>query len=77
MSRKQKVELVAGKSICFDFDVEGDVISYEMVCPNCKGKKFIISLDKTRVACVRPDCLSVLCVRLRDTADINNVTWKV
>lgn len=75
--RKIKTPLVSGKPIIFDFKVEDEIISYEWHCPNCEGKKFIISIDKSRIACVNPKCLSIMGLRLRDTADLNNVTWKV
>lgn len=38
MSRKVKAKLVKGGPIRLDFVIEGEVISYEMVCPMCQAE---------------------------------------
>ena len=78
MSRKVKAQLVDGRPIIFDFLVEDEIIAYEMICPKCENTTFVISIDKSRIACTNSDCFAVICVRLTETvSDMAKVTWKV
>ncbi len=79
MSRKiKKAQIIEGRPIIFDFQVEDQVIAYEMVCPKCEINTFVISIDKTRIACTNTECHAVICVRVAETAtDMSEVTWKI
>ena len=78
MSRKLKAQVVDGRPIIFDFDVAGQVLSYEMICSKCENKTFVISIDKSRIACTNTDCHAVMCVQLPSTeVDISEVTWQI
>ena len=59
MSKEIKANIIqGGRPIIFDFMVEGEVMVFEAVCPNCETKNLIISIDKTRITCDNPECLS-------------------
>jgi len=61
MSKIVKANIIrGGRPIIFDFMVEGEVIVFEAVCPNCGTENLLISIDKTRITCDNPDCLSRL-----------------
>jgi len=75
MGRKEKSQVSGGKPISFDFDVDGEIIAYEMTCPKCSGKNFVIAIDKSRIACSNPDCFAIVCVRLQTISDTQNVAW--
>lgn len=78
MSKVVKAQLVEGRPIIFDFQVEDDVIAYEMMCPKCENKTFVISIDKSRIACTNSECFAVICVRLGETvADMSKVEWNL
>ena len=78
MSKTVKAQLVDGRPIIFDFMVEDQIIAYEMMCPKCETKTFVISIDKSRIACTNPDCFAVICVRLGETvADMSKVKWNL
>ena len=78
MSKIVKAQLVEGRPIIFDFMVDDQIIAYEMMCPKCENKTFVISIDKSRIACTNSDCFAVICVRLHETvADMSGVKWKI
>lgn len=78
MGKKIKAQVVDGRPIIFDFNVDGQVLSYEMACSKCQNRTFVISIDKSRIACTNTDCHAVMCVRLADTeVDMSEVTWKL
>jgi len=68
MSKAIKANIIrGGKPIIFDFMVDGEVIVFEAVCPNCKTKNLIISIDKSRITCDNPECLSRIFKRCHET----------
>jgi len=80
MGRKVNVRITSGKPIIFDFNVEGEEIAYETICPNCGSKDFVISLDKTRITCNTVKCLSTLFLRRvmeNIASDFDNITWNL
>ena len=77
MSRKAKVKLVKGGPIHLDFVIEGEVISYEMVCPMCQTETFVFSIDKEMGGCTNPNCPCVLLYRLKTKADMSKVQWNI
>ena len=79
MAKTVKTQLMpAGRPIVFDFNVDGEVIAYETICPNCNTHNLIISLDKSRITCANTKCLSVMFVRLAATeADMSQVGWNI
>jgi len=78
MSKIIKAKLVEGRPIIMDFVVEGQIITYETMCPKCENKMFVISIDKSRIACTNTECRTVVYVRLHETeTDMSEVTWKI
>ena len=75
--KKLKVKLVMGKPIHFDLMIDGEVTSYELVCPICGNKFWVGSLDKEMVGCTDPDCPCVALYRLKTTADMSQARWKI
>ena len=78
MSRELKAKLVTGKPIHFDFNIEGQIITFELVCPMCGNKFFVFSMDKEMGGCTDPSCPCVLLERLPDAeSDMSKVEWKL
>ena len=79
MSRKVKSKLTGGKPIIFDFVIDDSEITYEMICPKCNSKNFVISIDKSRIACNDPDCITVILLQLKatETDTTKEVSWDV
>ena len=77
MSKKVKVELVKGAPIHFDICVNGEWITYELVCPTCGNKFWVMSLDKEEGACVDPNCPTVCLFKLKTVADMSKVGWNI
>ena len=73
MSRKVKGKLVTGAPIHFDICVDGEWITYELVCPTCGNKFWMMSPDKEMGACVDPNCPTVCLYKLKTVADMSNV----
>ena len=78
MSRKIKAQLVAGRPIVIDFILDDEFIGYELICPKCENDTFVISEDKSRIACTNSVCFAVVFLRVQKTvSDMSEVTWKV
>ena len=77
MSKKVKVELILGKPIHFDICVDGEYISYELICPMCRTDTFVMSLDKEYGGCTNPDCPCVLLYKLKTKTDMSQVGWNI
>jgi len=77
MSKKIKAQLVMGKPIHFDLMVDGEQISFELVCPMCGNKFWVMSIDKEMGGCTDPECPCVALYRLKTTADMSQVRWKI
>ena len=79
MSKIVKANIIqGGRPIIFDFMVDGEVIVFEAVCPNCGTENLLISIDKTRITCDNPDCLSrIFKARHETKADMSKVEWKL
>jgi len=78
MAKKVRAKITAGRPIIFDFNVDGEIIPYNTVCPNCGSENFVISLDKTRITCNNTDCLSRIFRRrpLKETeSDLDGIKW--
>ena len=77
MGKTIKAKLVMGKPIHFDLMIDGEQISYELVCPMCGNKFWVGSIDKEMVGCTDPDCPCVALYKLNTVADMSQVRWKV
>ena len=78
MSKIVKAKLVGGRPIILAFQVDGEWINYEAVCPKCETKTFVIGEDKLKIACTNQDCFGVIFLRQPETVtDMSEVTWKV
>ena len=70
-----KAKLVKGAPIHFDLMIDGEQISFELVCPMCGNKFWVISIDKQLGGCTDPDCPCVALNRLNTVADMSQVRW--
>ena len=78
MSKIVKAQLVEGRPIVLDFVIENEIITYETMCPKCENKTFVISEDKSRIACTNSECFTVIFLRLQETvSDMSKVEWKI
>ena len=77
MGKKHKVKIVKGAPIHLDLMIDGEVISFELVCPMCGNKFWVVSVDKQLGGCTDPECPCVALVRLKTTADMTKVTWAI
>jgi hypothetical protein len=78
MSKIVKAKLVEGRPISLDFEVSGEWIGYEVVCPKCGIRVFVISEDKSKIACATIDCFTIIFLRFKETiSDMSEVTWKI
>ena len=78
MGRQVKAKLVRGQPVSLDFLVEDQWISYDMICPKCSNKIFVVAIDKSRIACTDQDCHAVMFIRTPETSvDMSEVSWKI
>ena len=74
MKKKELRNSIKGSPLHFDLIVDGELISYELVCPMCRFKTFVVSLDKEWGGCANEDCPGVCFGRIEGGA-IGEVGW--
>ena len=72
---KKVPEEIKGSPIHLDLEIQGDVYSFELVCPMCGEKNFAISQDYTLGGCINQDCDCICLLGMKDTADMKGVGW--
>lgn len=78
MSKIVKAKLVSGRPIVLDFKIGDEWIGYEAHCPKCENKVFVISEDKSRIACTNQDCFAIIFLRLKETeVDMEKISWDI
>ena len=78
MSKTVKAKLVSGRPIVLDFQIGDEWIGFGAVCPKCDNRIFVISEDKSRIACTTIDCFTIIFLRIQETvSDMSKVEWKI
>ena len=75
MAKKTVAEGITGSPLHFDLEIDGEVITYELVCPMCGESNFVISNDHDIGGCINEGCPCICFMRLKDYTDMEGVGW--
>ena len=75
--KKLMAEDLKGSPLHFDLMIDGDVISYRLICPICGFDTFVVSLDKKWGGCANENCEGVCFEILKTVTDRWGGGWVV